>query len=749
MDMMQLVSLLLIPILREQQEERNKMESNGDSSHIKDDLLLYTVEMLLHDVTGSRQPKQLTSRLIRQMFQAYGEEEMAEDDELVLQMLEAAGGGPGKRVLLDAKTFCRALTADVQAYDVESKNRLSTTWDDVMGGQNNGRSDKDGTQSSNESAQDDFIDPEKQADVTMNSTKSMEDGSKVEGDVDNVPTMYTAPQIDNAADTFRSKPLVFFMWTFFLLSFQIYLNQSLRRGIYDSFPKCQYNQRSRPVENAGAFFCTIGLSIVQWIITLIIMSLAGVLYFAIGGMGNDLKCTKPIYPLIGVAIMGLSASLPPFLRNEFTQPVRMSRSFLVYTTAILGTCAALLSLWHFVAMLIPKKANQIREWLKGVLVPQAVRSQARIKEAAAYKIDNLVANSLKIHSIKKQESVVPTHFGQALLNFAEVMPEYERVGGYFWTLKKIWDGTLSRREGVLFSGRIVSTNFLQLIVAVLILLVGIILIDRVGEEVDSKSAALNGLVEFLDSTLVFDPTGELLDQIKGATATADGVNEYMVVTSLGTGVAIAVTAALFIAAMVIPSASSTILRFRSGVTPFVNDQKVYLLRLAPDQTAFLRGMMYWGSLFGSILLGLAWAVLVFLYQWPVTAAITQQLTASLLGALAVIGGHAVVVIYIRKASTSGFYRKRPLVANTVLLLRECGLVALTQSFVIFRVIRLLLTTIFYAGRIDSPFLYDSLGQVGKFRIDRAPYVFQVEILQHEAHRHPYIETVREVMAGSL
>jgi hypothetical protein len=88
-----------------------------------------------------------------------------------------------------------------------------------------------------------------------------------------------------------------------------------------------------------------------------------------------------------------------------------------------------------------------------------------------------------------------------------------------------------------------------------------------------------------------------------------------------------------------------------------------------------------------------------------------------------------VTISFRKVSTSGYYRERPLVANTTLLLRECGLVALTQWFVFVRAVRLFLTAIFYVGRIDSPLLYDSLGQVGNFRIDREPYMFQMEILQ--------------------
>jgi hypothetical protein len=56
LDMMQLVSLLMIPKLREEQEHRK--EGAGT-----DDVLGYTLEMMLHDVTGSHEPKRLTRTL--------------------------------------------------------------------------------------------------------------------------------------------------------------------------------------------------------------------------------------------------------------------------------------------------------------------------------------------------------------------------------------------------------------------------------------------------------------------------------------------------------------------------------------------------------------------------------------------------------------------------------------------------------------------------------------------------------------
>jgi len=95
----------------------------------------------------------------------------------------------------------------------------------------------------------------------------------------------------------------------------------------------------------------------------------------------------------------------------------------------------------------------------------------------------------------------------------------------------------------------------------------------------------------------------------------------------------------------------------------------------------------------------------------------------------VIGLHALVNKSIRIVTTSAFYRKKPAVANITLLVRECGFVALTQGFVWIRIARLVLTAILYVGRLDSPFLYTGIAQVGDIRMDYEPYMFQIDILQ--------------------
>lgn len=106
--------------------------------------------------------------------------------------------------------------------------------------------------------------------------------------------------------------------------------------------------------------------------------------------------------------------------------------------------------------------------------------------------------------------------------------------------------------------------------------------------------------------------------------------------------------------------------------------------------------------------------------------------------------HFLLVRSCRFVTTRAFYRRHVLVANVVLLARECAFFALTVGFILVRVAKLLFTTIFFVGRVDRPLLADGVGEleIFGFRLDNYPYVFLMEVLQHEAHRHPVSSLTR-------
>ena len=167
--------------------------------------------------------------------------------------------------------------------------------------------------------------------------------------VDDIALLYTAPHLDNAADTFKSRPLVVAQWTFFVLSFQTYLIQVLNQEVLKV--ECtEFDPGAKWIQNAGAFFCTIALSVLKWLIIMLAMSAVGLLYLGIGGIGNNIESVNPYHPLIGAGIALLYTLLPPLLfgRNP-DDPFQ--QHFLEFVTLILGCFAVVLTLWQSISLL--------------------------------------------------------------------------------------------------------------------------------------------------------------------------------------------------------------------------------------------------------------------------------------------------------------------------------------------------------------------------------------------------------------
>ena len=216
------------------------------------------------------------------------------------------------------------------------------------------------------------------------------------------------------------------------------------------------------------------------------MSAVGVVYFSLAGAGNFVECKNPIFPLIGMVFSLVSALLPWwYMGKQTTAEENAAREFLEVVTYCLGGCTVLVSLWQFISILIPK-TSCLWDRFKWILVSGVIRMESRIKHASSSKIDNIVMNALEVHRVKKQESVVPTHFGQALLNFSEMAPQCERIGSFCWTWRMIFSRDMFRREGLLFSGRLLSTNFTQFALAPFILIGGIVITQSASNEMDER-----------------------------------------------------------------------------------------------------------------------------------------------------------------------------------------------------------------------------------------------------------------------
>ena len=117
----------------------------------------------------------------------------------------------------------------------------------------------------------------------------------------------------------------------------------------------------------------------------------------------------------------------------------------------------------------------------------------------------------------------------------------------------------------------------------------------------------------------------------------------------------------------------------------------------------------------------------------------MTIIAQLVGIGVTLGIKQIVLLFLRRRFLAGFYRKRPLSDNFMNVMLECWNIGLTSGIMLMRTAKLLLITACYLGRLDTPLLADGVGFIGPIALDSYPISFRKDLLQHDAHRHPYIE----------
>ncbi|KAG7356321.1 hypothetical protein IV203_001007 [Nitzschia inconspicua] len=240
-----------------------------------------------------------------------------------------------------------------------------------------------------------------------------------------------------------------------------------------------------------------------------------------------------------------------------------------------------------------------------------------------------------------------------------------------------------------------------------------------------------GLEESAKQSLA-DATNAFLDSLYPS-------SEYMIRIPLIVGTATAFMTSVYLAVTFLPSITSTILQLRCGFIPTMANKDFNKYRCAPDQVSILTGSMFWGTLLGSFFFGSFLGVMVFLCLWQATVYYMAKLFAILGGILVIAIIRLSFLAVCRCEMHRAFYRKRPFSANISLLALEWANFTLSVGFILVRIIKLIISACMFIGRIDTPFLAPKVGQLGPIELDNYPTIFMKDLLQHEAHRHPYIE----------
>lgn len=262
-DLCEMVCMLLIPTLLKATTPQDALPEGVVRP--REGLVDYVLSMVLHDTTGSHAPKKLDEELIQRILISYGESELASNNALVQEMLEAAQT-PEETLNLEA--FSKGLTHDVQLYDIGSEARVSTNYDDVFLTKNHRDDWKDDDGDEEEAEKRRCIARER---------KSMSRDLK---------TCFTAPAIDMVAGTFRSKVIIVLLWTTYIITAFAYTGFGNREPVVvceEEDTEFQYGQSF-----AGALkpmACAIGSSVLGWLAVFFFASLYGALFIGASSTG--------------------------------------------------------------------------------------------------------------------------------------------------------------------------------------------------------------------------------------------------------------------------------------------------------------------------------------------------------------------------------------------------------------------------------------------------------------------------------
>jgi len=117
-----------------------------------------------------------------------------------------------------------------------------------------------------------------------------------------------------------------------------------------------------------------------------------------------------------------------------------------------------------------------------------------------------------------------------------------------------------------------------------------------------------------------------------------------------------------------------------------------------------------------------------------------RLLGNIIGIVTTMSVRILAILVIKKLFTEdGFYQTYPTLTRLVDVSLEFWNLALTIMYMVVRLSQLIIIGILYIGRIDTPLVAQGAGDIGPIHLDANSEYFKLDLLQHEAHRHPYIE----------
>lgn len=728
LDLTEVLAMLLIPellkaeqsLVRTQPQEKQTLpepdtavtiQSHGEKGkkHWPDaDLIANVLCMILHDATGDSNPRPLTKELLHQILTFYGERSLADDEGLLDDMLMATNHklNPSEApILFDCHAFARALTHDVHRFNIDNENSMTSNYYDVL-------QSFDATERMCNNKALTCL-PQRNPFTTENVVS--ESGMK---------RVATFASIDYTADTFRERGFAVVIWTTWVSTYLAYLLND--HSNLSSITKLDCN-------NMSETGCQICQAIVNWLVIMAELSILGTAFIVSASLGNSVYPTNFLWIVIGMGAVSLFVLVPyfkdiesdiistekePEMHWQVAYTLSMLCGFTLLATSVLNVVQRTISNWYDTDGDGVLDNSEFRGRFSWMLIPQMVRLEAQLKQAASYKMNLMLRNACEVHEVAEFDGRTSfgegdTAYGKAMLAFARHSDRTEEItGGILNTWRKIFDGSLFTEEGIWFTTHMLAANFAQ---CTLFVLVGAFF----------YSCYTNELFQFLLSLLDDYTTNESL--------------QWRLILPLFVGITSSEITVFRITSNYIPSAVCTTLQFRSGGIGTLRCNTFQSLRFAVDDTTLIFGTMFWGTLYSSIAIGLLLMAVLGLLLWPGFEAIGLTIFSTLVGITITMLVKYVVLIGFRNYNHSGFYRKYVATANVVGVILETWNLGLTTAIVTFRAVKILIAATLCIAKVDTPFLSESAGFLAGIELDPYPTIFRKDILAHEAHRHPYLE----------
>ena len=466
MDLCQVVAILLIPHLLKNDITGQELEK---------------VLAVLRDPFESVSPK-LNREFLKETLEIHGEINVR--DAVLDEMISAAGG---EGTTLDASSLLKAVTSDVSHYKIEWADRLSTHFQDAWKGNeldcaNDSTGDEESACIDEDGQEHPTLDEETLATTTV--------GCFTKRGAQNPPVrkLFTAPAIDNTADTYRNQSYAVLLWASMILVYLAYFYDfDLRWGEAD----CGH---------LSEFACKLVNGITSWLVIFVELSFFGTAYICLGSAGNSLSDNR--WVAVGRLLVGMTtilfATILPLsyvvVTPVFSTEKQDGFDAAYISTAFVGSILIVMQLLSLIGEFVSLDFLKKYQCWENILAPGMEKMERHTKRAARRKVQIMVDNALVYHCLvpgmpsSMSQGLKMTAGGIAGINYEMRGEKMERAGGIWWGWKRVFNGSIFEEEGIWLHSSLVSSTVTQFFICIFLIVFLAISVVQVLESVNSGQA---------------------------------------------------------------------------------------------------------------------------------------------------------------------------------------------------------------------------------------------------------------------